>query len=156
MDEEELQNSETFLLSNMSPQHKDLNRQMWAKLEKAIRTLNNNEKVFETYALTCPVFDFTKPIVTIGDPSDDYGIDIPVPHAFVKSILAEDYKGRLKLWTFYMENKKLTGKLADYLVVTYDAEQMVGGRFWDRVSGGDLHEQKKDPIDMWNVEDGSV
>ena len=150
-----LQNSETFLLSNMSPQHADLNRKMWFELEKAIRTLNNNEKVYETFVLTCPFFYFDKPIVTIGDDSDDYGIDVPVPHAFIKSVLAEDYKGRLRLWTFQMNNEELTGNLGDYLVGTYDAEQMVGGRFWDRVAGGDLHEQKKEPIDMWDVQDGS-
>lgn len=152
----ELQNSETFLLSNMSPQHKDLNRKMWVKLEKAVRKLDENSKIFETYVLTCPVFYFDQPIETIGDETDNYGIDIPVPHAFIKSVLAEDYMGRLKLWTFKMDNKKLPGELSDYLVNTYDAEQYVGGRFWDRVAGGDLHEQKKHPIDMWDVSDGSV
>ena len=48
-----------------------------------------------------------------------------------------------------MKNEKLDGQLGDYLVSTYDAEQLVGGRFWDRISGGDLHEQKKEPIKMW-------
>ena len=44
-----------------------------------------------------------------------------------------------------------TGKdLEDYLVKTYDAEQYVGGRFWDRVAGGDLHSQKKKARKMWN------
>ena len=149
-----LQNSETFLLSNMSPQHKDLNRRMWADLEKAIRKLDENEDTLETYVLTCPIFDFTKKIKMIGDRNDDYGIDIPVPHAFIKSVLAEDYMGKLKLWTFQMENKKLTGSLEDYLVNTYNAEQYVGGRFWDRVAGGDLHKPKSEPIKMWNPETG--
>ena len=140
----------------MSPQYKDLNRKMWVKLEKAVRVLDGNDKIFETYVLTCPFFDFRKPIVTIGDDSDDYGIDVPIPHAFIKSVLAEDYKGRLKLWTFKMDNEELPGKIGDYLVSTYDAEQFVGGRIWDRVAGGDLHEQKQNPIDMWDTEDGSV
>lgn len=100
--------------------------------------------------LTCPVFYFDRLIETIGDETDDYGIDIPIPHAFIKSVLAEDKRGKLKLWTFEMENKELDGNLEDYLVVTYDAEQIVGGRFWDRISGGDMHEQKKNPIAMWN------
>ncbi|MGD8480509.1 MAG: hypothetical protein PVI61_10310, partial [Methyloceanibacter sp.] len=38
----------------------------------------------------------------------------------------------------------LKGDLEDYLVVTYDAEQIVGGRFWDRISAGDLHDLKKE------------
>ena len=150
-----LQNSETFLLSNMAPQHKDLNRKQWLALERAVRALNGNEQVFETYVLTCPLFDFNKTVETIGDRSDDYGIDLPVPHGFIKSVLAEDYKGRLRLWTFKMANKDQPGELGDYLVNTYNAEQYIGGRFWDRVAGGDLHEQKKDPIPMWDPLDGS-
>ncbi|EDP72388.1 DNA/RNA endonuclease G [Flavobacteriales bacterium ALC-1] len=144
-----IQNSETFLLSNMSPQIANFNRGIWKRLESAIRDLNNRTDILETYILTAPIFYFDKRIETIGDDSNEYGIDVPVPHAFIKSVLTEDKKGRLSLWTFEMENKDLDGDFEDYLVSTYDAEQLVGGRFWDRVSGGDLHEQKKNPIEMW-------
>jgi len=145
----EVQNSETFLLSNMSPQKPNFNRRMWKNLESAIRKLNDKRSILETYVLTAPVFYFDRKIITIGDENEKYGIDVPVPHAFIKSVLAEDKKGRLKLWTFEMENKQLSGNLEDYLVSTYDAEQLVGGRFWDRVSGGDIHNQKKNPKKMW-------
>lgn len=148
-DELEIQNSETFLLSNMSPQKPDFNRRIWRDLEIAVRRLNEKPTILETYVLTAPVFYFDRKIETIGDEDDKYGIDVPIPHAFVKSVLAEDRRGRLKLWTFEMENKQLTGNLEDYLVVTYDAEQKVGGRFWDRVAGGDLHKQKSKPRKMW-------
>lgn len=147
----EIQNSETFLMSNMSPQLPRFNRGIWKELEEATRILNDMESILETYVLTCPVFYFDRVIETIGDANNDYGIYIPVPHAFIKSVLAEDRRGKLKLWTFEMENKELTGNLEDYLVVTYDAEQIVGGRFWDRVNGGDLHEQKTNPTPMWNL-----
>lgn len=152
-DIQEIQNSETFLLSNMSPQKPNFNRKMWKKLESAIRTLNDQENILETYVLTAPVFYFHREITTIGDADDDYGIDVPVPHAFVKSVLTENNRGRLQLWTFEMENKELDGELEDYLVSTYDAEQLVGGRFWDGISGGDLHKQKQKPIAMWDLED---
>ena len=145
-----IQNSETFLMSNMSPQKPNFNRRMWKELEEAVRHLNDQDNILETYVLTCPVFYFDRKIETIGDEEDEYGIDVPIPHAFVKSVLAEDSKGKLKLWTFEMENKELEGDLEDYLVVTYDAEQLVGGRFWDRISGGDMHKQKKTPIKMWD------
>jgi len=150
-DELEIQNSETFLLSNMSPQKPEFNRHIWRDLEMAIRKLNNKSNILETYVLTAPVFYFDKKIETIGDDTEKYGIDVPIPHAFVKSVLAEDNRGRLKLWTFEMENKKLTGNLEDYLVVTYDAEQKVGGRFWDKIAGGDLHTQKRKPRKMWRI-----
>ena len=151
-DELDIQNSETFLLSNMSPQKPDLNRRMWRDLEMAIRKLNDQKNILETYVLTSPVFYFDQKIETIGSDTEKYGIDVPVPHAFVKSVLAEDNRGRLKLWTFEMPNKKLTSNLEDYLVVTYDAEQKVGGRFWDRVAGGDLHSQKKASRKMWALD----
>lgn len=144
-----IQNSETFLLSNMSPQHPDFNRKIWARLEGAVRDLDSRDDILETYVLTCPVFDFTKPIKTIREAADEFGINIPVPHHFVKSVLAEDDKGGLLLWTFMMENKELDGDLKDYLVKTYDAEQYVGGRFWDRVIGSDLHAQKAERGTMW-------
>ncbi|MCP3852035.1 MAG: DNA/RNA endonuclease G [Gammaproteobacteria bacterium] len=150
-DELEIQNSETFLLSNMSPQKPNFNRRLWRDLEIAVRKLNDQKSILETYVLTAPVFYFDQKIETIGDAEEKYGIDVPVPHAFVKSVLAEDIRGRLKLWTFEMENKQLTGNLEDYLVVTYDAEQKVGGRFWDRVAGGDLHSQKRKPRKMWKL-----
>jgi endonuclease G, mitochondrial len=144
-----IHNSETFLLSNMSPQVSGFNRGIWSKLEKTVRELDFRDDTLETYVLTCPVFYLNRTVETIGDKTDEYGIDLPVPHAFVKSILSEDRRGRLSLWTFEMENADLQGDLADYLVPTYDAEQLVGGRFWDRVSGSDLHSQKKIPNPMW-------
>ena len=150
-DELEIQNSETFLLSNMSPQAPELNRRKWRELEVAVRRLNEQEDILETYVLTAPVFYFDRKIETIGDEDKEYGIDVPIPHAFVKSVLAENRRGLLKLWTFEMENKELTGNLEDYLVVTYDAEQKVGGRFWDGASGGDMHEQKSKKGSMWDI-----
>jgi len=147
----DIQNSETFLLSNMSPQVPEFNRGMWRELETAVRKLNDQEAILETYVLTAPVFYFDRAVESIGGDTDQYGINIPVPHAFVKSVLAEDSRGRLKLWTFEMENKELTGNLEDYLVVTYDAEQLVGGRFWDRIAGRDLHDQKSKMGKMWSL-----
>lgn len=150
--ETELQNSETFLLSNMSPQKPEFNRRIWRDLEAAIRELNAREGVMETYVLTAPVFDFGKVIETIGDREAKYGIDIPVPHAFVKSVFTEHKDGSFNLWTFKIGNERQDGELGDFLVKTYDAEQYVGGRFWDRVSGGDLHEQKASKGEMWLTE----
>ncbi len=146
----DIQNSETFLLSNMSPQKPEFNREIWRILEEAVRKLNDQDNILETYVLTCPVFLFDRQIETIGDNKDDYGIDIPIPHAFVKSILAEDHNGKLKLWTFLMENKELPGRIEDYLVNTFDAEQIVGGRFWDRISDEDIYSQKEKPNRIWD------
>lgn len=155
--ETKLQNSETFLLSNMSPQVPEFNRQIWRDLEKAVRELDSQDDVMETYVLTAPVFDFGKVIKTIGDREAKHGIDIPIPHAFIKSVFAEHTNGGFKLWTFKIDNEKQDGGvLGDFLIKTYDAEQYVGGRFWDRVSGGDLHNQKKDRGKMWTPSGGDT
>ncbi len=151
LSETALQNSETFLLSNMSPQAPNFNRKIWRKLEEAVRELDAQPNTMETYVLTAPYFDFGKKINTIGDRKAKHGIDIPIPHGFIKSVFAEKKNGSFGLWTFKMENKASTKPLGDFLVKTYDAEQYVGGRFWDRVSGGDLHDQKRKPGKMWET-----
>lgn len=148
-DLQNIQNSETFLLSNMSPQHPDLNRRLWRKLEEEIRKLDAKDSILETYVLTCPIFYFGKAVETIGADSKYFGIDVPIPHAFVKSVLTENKRGQLDLYTFEMKNERSDGEIEDYLVNTYDMEQIVGGRFWDRISGGDLHDQKGKIAKMW-------
>jgi endonuclease G len=155
--ETKLQNSETFLLSNMSPQDPKFNRKIWRKLEEAIRELDSHNDVMETYVLTAPVFDFNKTVKTIGDRQSKNGISIPIPHAFVKSVFAEKSNGGFDLWTFKIGNEEQTDKdLGNYLIKTYDAEQYVGGRFWDRVSGGDLHAQKRKAGNMWKSQGGDT
>ena len=58
-----------------------------------------------------PLFDIRRKIEVIGDKMNDADkneVVIPIPHAYFKSVLAENLKGRLTLWSFIMENKKLT------------------------------------------------
>ncbi|MFD1159057.1 DNA/RNA non-specific endonuclease [Roseovarius aestuarii] len=149
LNETDIQNSETFLLSNMSPQLPNFNRKIWRDLEIAVRELNEYHSVLETYVLTAPVFDFEKKIEVIGDKDNKYGIDIPIPHAFVKSVLAEKRNGEFILSTFKIDNEEQDADLRTFLEKTYDVEQYVGGRFWDRVSGGDLHKHKEVKGEMW-------
>jgi endonuclease G len=145
----DIRNSETFLLSNMSPQVPEFNQGIWKTLEDQVRELFARDDVLEVYVLNCPWFDFDRKITMIGDKKDKYGINIPVPHGFIKSVLAEYRKGSLKLWTFKMDNAKLTGDPSAYLCNTYDAEQLIGGRFWDRLDGRATYALKKAIPKMW-------
>ena len=61
----EIQNSETFLLSNMSPQMPDFNRKVWKDLEDAIRKLDLQKNILETYVVCGPVFYFDKEVKVI-------------------------------------------------------------------------------------------
>jgi len=145
----DIQNSETFLLSNMSPQRPQFNRGIWRELEMEIRELNARKSIFETYVLTCPVFYFGEKVDRIGKGQKNFGISVPIPHAFIKSVLTENKRGKHRLWTFEIPNKVQTDDLGKFLVKTYDAEQIVGGRFWNRIAGGDLHDDKSSKGKMW-------
>ena len=54
----ELQNSETFLLSNMSPQKPEFNRRKWEDLERSVRKLNEQKGILQTFAIAGPIFNF--------------------------------------------------------------------------------------------------
>uniref|UniRef100_UPI0032176970 DNA/RNA non-specific endonuclease n=1 Tax=uncultured Draconibacterium sp. TaxID=1573823 RepID=UPI0032176970 len=144
----EIQNSETFLLSNMSPQKADLNRFIWRRLEKEIRVLNSQEIILETYVVTGPIFNFDQPVSTIGtDDSND--VTIPVPHAFFKSILTEDVKGKLKMWSFILPNEGSNKPLSEFLVPTSKVEQYAGIEIWDRLVGAEIEKEKRNVRPMW-------
>ncbi len=116
-DDEHIQNSETFLLSNMSPQAPRFNRSKWKQLEAAVRKLDQNKKILETYVISGPIFDFYESIKMIGE-NDRNGTKVPVPSHFFKCILTEDIKGKLKMWAFEMKNAALPKKIEFFRVTT--------------------------------------
>jgi endonuclease G, mitochondrial len=144
----EIQNSETFLLSNMSPQKPKLNRYIWRKLENEIRLLNKKDDVLETYVVTGPIFKFDQPVTTIGS-NDPNEVTIPVPHSYFKSILAEDNKGNLKMWSFIIDNEESDKPLSDFLVQTTKVEQYAGIKLWDRLVGTEIENKKGKIHPMW-------
>lgn len=148
MSDEVMQNSETFLLSNMSPQTPEFNRQKWRELEHAVRKLDQKKDVLETYVITGPIFDFSVSIRMIGE-KDKNGISIPVPSHFFKCILTEEINGQLKMWAFEMENADLNGELADYRVTTAYIEQRAGIFLWDKLTGPEIEEEKSKARKMW-------
>ena len=148
MDDEEVQNSETFLLSNMSPQHPDLNRGKWRELESAVRELDAKKDVLETYVITGPVFAFEASIEMIGE-DDRNGVTIPVPSHFYKCVLTEDRKGRVKMWAFEMKNETLEESLDTYRVSVSYLEQRTGIVFWDNMIGPKTEREKKRVRSMW-------
>jgi len=146
--DDKLQNSETFLLSNMSPQTPAFNRQKWRELESAVRKLNRKSNVLETYVVTGPIFDFGLAIDMIGK-QDSNGVSIPVPSHFYKCILTEEKNGKLKMWAFEMENTALDADLKDYRVSTSYIEQRVGISLWDALTGPEIEKEKNKKRAMW-------
>lgn len=146
--DENIQNSETFLLSNMSPQTPAFNREKWHELETAVRRLDRKKSILETYVITGPIFDFYEPITMIGE-NDKNGIRIPVPSHFFKCILTENKKGKLNMWAFEMENTALNKPLKDYRVKTSYIERRAGIDLWDNLTGPEIEKEKNRIRAMW-------
>lgn len=112
--------SESFYMSNMSPQVPGFNRGIWAKLESYVRTWAfDNESI---YVVTGPVL--TKDTYpTIGDN------EVAVPEFYFKVIL--DYTGdEIKAIGFILPNSKSSTPLQEYAVTVDDVEVFTGIDFY--------------------------
>lgn len=120
----DLTNSETFLLSNMSPQIPAFNRGMWKSLEAQVREVASH--FAETYVISGPLF-------RIGSPIDTINNRIPIPHEFFKSVLAETTAGSMTSWNFILSNEDCNGDVSDYQVDLQEIESRAGLNIWDRL-----------------------
>lgn len=148
--ETQIQNSETFLLSNMSPQKPKFNRQIWKKLEVAVRKLNDSTKVLETYVISGPLFYFDTEVLMIGA-TDDNGVTLPIPHAYFKSILTEDERGKFKMWSFIIPNEESDEDLETFLVKTTKVEKISGLYLWESLVGTKIKREKGRVRKMWKI-----
>jgi len=146
--ETQLQNSETFLLSNMSPQAPNFNQKIWRNLEIAVRELDAKKNIFETYVISGPIFDFDKLVKSIGT-EDDNGVSIPIPHAYFKSILTENNRGTLRMWSFVIPNKGTNKSFEEFQVSANEVEQFAGIELWERLKGGKMEKEKKKIRSIW-------
>ncbi len=146
--ETELQNSETFLLSNMSPQKPRFNRELWKKLEVKVRQLDMQASTLETYVISGPVFDFDKPMAVIGS-EDSNGVTLPIPHAYFKSVLAETTRGALHMWSFLMPNEASKSSLQAFRVATTTVERVAGIQLWQRLVGKRVEREKSRLRRLW-------
>ena len=158
--EDALINSETFLLSNMSPQVGGFNRGVWKKLESAVRKLSQKKtmakvgevkkkvwKYAEVYVICGPVFETGKTLEVIGGPNE---IKVVIPHAFFKSVLAEQRRGKLELWSFLIPNKATKKDPSSFLKTTVEVESQAGLQLWDRLQGLEIDKLKAQKGKMWN------
>ena len=153
--ENALINSETFLMSNMSPQKPGFNRGVWKNLESDVRRLSQKKitvegrevwKYAEVYAICGPVFDIDKKIEVIGDEGE---ISVVVPHSFFKSVLGEQRGGKLEMWSFLFPNEKTDKPVKDFLTPTIEVERRAGLTLWDRLQGSKIEKLKARKGRMW-------
>jgi endonuclease G len=146
--ETELQNSETFLLSNMSPQRPQFNRRIWKELEEEVRHLDAQSGILETYVICGPIFYFDQPVESIG--ADDANeVTIPVPNAYFKSVLTENNRGALCMWSFVLPNEESDQSLNTFLVPTTLVEKLAGIKLWERLTGKKIDKEKSRVRGMW-------
>ncbi len=143
-----IQNSETFLLSNMSPQKPQFNRGIWKTLESEVRRLDSQDNVLETYVISGPIFNFDQPVSTIGA-NDSNNVTLPVPHEYFKSILAETSTGRLKMWSFIFPNEATDSSIKNFQVKTTLIEKKAGILLWERLVGSEIESEKHKVNAMW-------
>ena len=112
--------SDTFYLSNMTPQTGEFNRGIWADLESVVRTFAyDNEAV---YVVTGPVLT-DGPYKTIG------ANRVAVPKRFYKVILDYTEPG-LKAIGFVLPNEKSDKRLQSYALSVDEVEEITGLDFF--------------------------
>ena len=134
--------SESFYLSNMSPQNPGLNRGMWAGLEKICRNWSvENGKV---HIITGPII--RENYSTIGPNK------VTVPQWYYKICVSVENK---KAIAFLIPNRKPQRELKEFLVSIDKLEEITGLDFLDKLD--DSIEEKMEShsdIQLWNF--GSV
>jgi len=115
--------SQSFFMSNMSPQSPSFNRGIWKKLENKVRewTMENDH----LYVVTGPIFN--KNNNTIGKNK------VSVPEMYYKVILDIDKPG-IKAIGFLMKNEKSSENLASFVVTIDEIEALTGLDFFPTMS----------------------
>lgn len=111
--------SESFYLSNISPQKASFNRGIWKTLEGKVSYWSSfNDSI---YVVTGPILDH--PIETIGENK------VSVPRAFYKTLLAFK-KGKMKAIAFILPNEKSDKSIYSYAVPIDKVEEVTGIDFY--------------------------
>ena len=134
--------SDTFYLSNMSPQVPAFNRGIWGDLEAIVRQIAvDNEKI---YVVTGPVLT-DGPYKTIGKNK------VAVPNQYYKVIL--DYTDPdIKAIGFVLPNSDKTEKIESYVMSVDDVEEITGLDFFYQLPD-DEEEVIESNVDItkWNL-----
>lgn len=131
--------SESFYMSNMSPQLPGFNRGIWKKLEEQVRDW---AKEFDTlYVVTGPILEDS--LIAIGEN------EVSVPNKYYKALLV--YKKRLQLSVGFILPNESSSEELEYFAVSVDSVESVSHLdFFEKLPDAieDEIESKVD-IDKW-------
>lgn len=130
--------SESFYMSNMSPQRSSFNQGIWRELEENTRKW---AKIFKRlYIVTGPVL--TAPIITkIGNSK------VSVPSAYYKVLLDLDDPEK-KAIGFIMPNARSEKRIKDYAVSVDEVEELTGIDFFGELLDPDLEAELEANFDV--------
>ena len=131
--------SESFYLSNISPQVSAFNRGIWKKLEQKIRYwAAMNDSLF---VVTGPILKV--PIDIIGDN------DVTVPRSFYKTLLSFK-NGKIKGIAFVMPNQQSNQSIYTYATSIDEVEKITGIDFYHNLNTQIQNEvEANDDIKKW-------
>jgi len=124
--------SETFFISNMSPQWPNLNRNIWEQLEEQVQS--SASACGNIWVITGSLFmdsleHSSRPTIFIGPDS------VAVPTHFYKAILCEHPDGTHEMFAFIIQNRRntLPGMPKDYIVTVRHIENLTGLDFFNQL-----------------------
>lgn len=133
--------SDSFYMSNMSPQRPECNRGIWVDLESQVRDFARWEK--EIFVVTGPVFYEGQSVRSIGVESK-----VSVPHAYYKVIY--DLTPPCKMIGFIIPNKGGEKDLKDYAVTVRTVEEETGLTFFPKLPAGQAALKNTISVSDWN------
>eukprot|EP00919_Chromeraceae_sp_WS-2016_P048901 GHVR01115632.1.p1 GENE.GHVR01115632.1~~GHVR01115632.1.p1 ORF type:complete len:253 (+),score=34.20 GHVR01115632.1:347-1105(+) len=123
MDFDSLAMSESFYMSNMSPQAPSFNRGIWKRLESQVRKWAiENEKI---HVITGGVLITGLPVIGLNQ--------VSIPFAYYKIIL-DNNPPELKAIAFLMENKGSSEPLETFALTVDNIEQLTGINFFENLN----------------------
>lgn len=137
--------SETFFMSNISPQESGFNKGVWRELEELTRDWAKRHK--HLYVVTGPVL--SQPIkFWIGENQ------VAVAPSFYK-VLLDLSEPELKAIGFIVPNQTSTERIESFAVSVDEVEQLTGINFFQNLMEPDLEQQLEANFDMslWKTND---
>lgn len=134
--------SQTFFMSNMTPQAPGLNREIWQYLESQVRTWA--QKFGKVYVICGPVLE--------KSPSEYPSIgqnQVTVPEYFYKVVLTE-INGKLQAIGFIIPNNKCPDTFWNYAVSIDEVEKRTGLDFFSALEDSlEDYVEKQADISIW-------
>ena len=152
--ESTLEQSETFLMSNIVPQLPDLNRGSWKSLEITLRKIVALPDIHEAIVVCGPCWSLFEQEL-LRRPDEHARAVIPIPVGFFKTVLLHSASGRLDLITFHFVQCNLetlsdltadeSEFLFDYEIVpTSETESITGLRLFPDLVSERIEKQRGD------------